>query len=139
MWGPIIEKAWAKAAGNYINSDGGQLVNALRFLTGAPVFNFIHEKDFTVAEDKEKVFPMLMDAYEKKYLMNAGTFGGDDSDVNECGISKGHAFSILAAFTMTDAEGADYNMLLIRDPYGEVEYSEGWNANDARWNDDLVD
>jgi len=109
MWGPIIEKAWAKAAGNYINSDGGQLVNALRFLTGAPVFNYIAELDYPEADDNDirRNFLMLMDAYEAGYLMNAGTFDGDDygGDLTDCGVSTGHAFSILAAFTMNIPDG----------------------------------
>lgn len=38
MWGPIIEKAWAKVKGTYSNSDFGYVVNGIRSLTGVPVF-----------------------------------------------------------------------------------------------------
>ena len=40
MWAPIIEKAWAKVKGSYLNSDGGLLENGFRALTGAPVFTY---------------------------------------------------------------------------------------------------
>lgn len=38
MWGPILEKAWAKAKGAYYNASGGTSLNSLRRLTGNPVF-----------------------------------------------------------------------------------------------------
>lgn len=40
MWGAIIEKAWAKVRGNYINADGGLTENALLHLVGIPVFRY---------------------------------------------------------------------------------------------------
>jgi len=38
MWGPILEKAWAKLRGSYENSDGGLMINGIRTVTGAPVY-----------------------------------------------------------------------------------------------------
>ena len=40
IWGPLLEKAWAKVIGNYEIADGGYLENALRQHTGAPVFTY---------------------------------------------------------------------------------------------------
>lgn len=57
---------------------------------------------------------------------------------NACGIVQGHAYSILSAFTMTDADGEDYNMLLIRNPWGITYYSKAWNKDDTNWTDDLA-
>ncbi len=37
--------------------------------------------------------------------MGASTSSGSDTTFNVCGISNGHAYSILAAFNMTDATG----------------------------------
>ena len=38
LWGPILEKAWAKIMGNYDNADEGYIKNGISVLTGAPVF-----------------------------------------------------------------------------------------------------
>ena len=38
IWGAVLEKAWAKVKGNYINSEWGFMNNGLRALTGYPVF-----------------------------------------------------------------------------------------------------
>lgn len=38
LWGPILEKAWAKIMGNYDNANEGYIKNGISVLTGAPVF-----------------------------------------------------------------------------------------------------
>lgn len=40
MWGPILEKAWAKIKGMYGNTRGGHFVNGLRTLIGIPLFAY---------------------------------------------------------------------------------------------------
>ena len=40
LWGPIVEKAWAKVVGNYANADYGLLKTGLRVVTGAPTFGY---------------------------------------------------------------------------------------------------
>ena len=40
IWGPMLEKAWAKVRGNYLNTEGGLVKDGLRLLTGAPVFTY---------------------------------------------------------------------------------------------------
>ena len=40
MWGPILEKAWAKVKGSYSNADDGYFSTGLRSLLGIPVFYY---------------------------------------------------------------------------------------------------
>jgi hypothetical protein len=40
MWGPILEKAWAKVKGNYAQANGGFVVSGMRTLTGVPTFTY---------------------------------------------------------------------------------------------------
>jgi hypothetical protein len=40
MWGPLLEKAWAKLKGSYEAADGGFLESGMRALTGCPVFSY---------------------------------------------------------------------------------------------------
>ena len=40
MWAAIVEKAWAKVKGNYLNADGGLIENGLTTLTGVPVMRY---------------------------------------------------------------------------------------------------
>lgn len=71
--------------------------------------------------------------------MGASVYFTDyDSDTNACGIIQGHAYSLLSAFTMTDADSVDHNMMMIRNPWGITYYSHTWNADDTNWTDELV-
>ena len=40
IWGSVLEKAWAKVKGNYLNANGDLVKNGLRALTGIPVFSY---------------------------------------------------------------------------------------------------
>lgn len=45
MWGAILEKAWSKVKGNYLNTESGYTINGLRALTGLPVFFYVANGD----------------------------------------------------------------------------------------------
>jgi len=101
-----LEKAWAKVKGNYLISQGGLVANGLRALTGIPVFmyNTIDIKNYSEADT---LYETILAADSANYLMGAGTSGnGDNSEYNSCGIAMSHAYSILAAFTMTGTDGS---------------------------------
>lgn len=53
LWGPIVEKAWAKIKGNYAAADLGLLKNGIRAITGAPTFGFnLHSSAHSYINDK---------------------------------------------------------------------------------------
>ena len=138
MWGPIVEKVFAKMKGAYLNADGGRQQNSLRYLTNAPVISYWSDdikEDQSFLNDWWKIWK---EAYDNKYILNIGTRVGSDKDMNECGVSFGHAYAVLALFDLTDDSGVEHNMFLIRNPWGEATYTDLWNAKDARWNDELV-
>jgi hypothetical protein len=108
-WGLIIEKVWAKVVGNYLKANGGYFNNGLRFLTGSPIFSY------TVSSSTS--FSLLNAADKANYIIGADTGSGTDSTFNVCGIPNGHVYSILSAFTMTDASST-YSVYMIRNPWG---------------------
>jgi len=86
------------------------------------------------------LFDQLRLIDESDYLISAGTWGESDEYENECGITTGHAFSVIAVFTLENDSGGweTQDMLMIRNPWGDTYYSEEWNYEDERWTDDLV-
>eukprot|EP00351_Strombidinopsis_sp_SopsisLIS2011_P005040 CAMPEP_0116879800 /NCGR_PEP_ID=MMETSP0463-20121206/11639_1 /TAXON_ID=181622 /ORGANISM="Strombidinopsis sp, Strain SopsisLIS2011" /LENGTH=54 /DNA_ID=CAMNT_0004529561 /DNA_START=649 /DNA_END=813 /DNA_ORIENTATION=- len=40
IWGPLLEKAWAKMNGNYEQITGGSLKEAVSFLKNAPASDY---------------------------------------------------------------------------------------------------
>ena len=82
---------------------------------------------------------MLNTADSANYILAAGTGSGADSTWNTCGIANGHAYSILAAFNITDASGTVHSMYMIRNPWGlDNGYNQTWKATDPKWTNALV-
>ena len=68
LWVPIIEKAFAKLRGNYDNVIAGNPANALRLLTGVPVYEFS-----TFNTTLESIWFHIQHATQMSYLMTAET------------------------------------------------------------------
>jgi hypothetical protein len=67
--------------------------------------------------------------------MGAGTEAapGGDTTTNACGIANQHAYSIVEAFTLKQADGTSWKMLLMRNPWGTSGYKGAWSETDSRW------
>lgn len=135
IWAAVIEKAWAKVKGNYQISGEDFGSNAIRALSGVPVFIY-YNKDLTVDE----AWKLTFEADQLDYIMTADTGGdGDDTKINWCGISKSHSYSILSAFTMNDEKGNAHRCLLMRNPKNRSKYNWVWSHNDTNWTKELIE
>ena len=138
MWGPLIEKAYAKMNGNYLFVNGGYVENGIRTLVGAPVFTYdgLRVLDQTAAE---QLWDLCVAADAAGYVMGSAVYYSDTiTDMNSCGIFSGHAYSIISAFSITEANGTVTKVIMARNPWGITYYSADWRANDTRWTDDIV-
>ena len=134
-WGIVAEKVWAKVVGNYLKTAGGYTENGLRFLTGSPTFYY----KLSNTTNLITTFAMLNAADQLNYIMAGATGSGADSTYNKCGVANGHAYSILAAFNMTDAYRKVHSMYMIRNPWGSANaYNQSWRATDPDWTNALV-
>ena len=128
FWAMMLEKAWAKVKGTYAMADGGFTQNGLRSLVGCPVYSY-------VAADlaADTAHALAMNADSLNYIMGAGTTGGSDTQVNDCGIAMGHAYSIISAFELKTGATVDYKLFMVRNPWGITYYNRAWSYNDASW------
>jgi len=88
LWGPLLEKAWAKVRGSYASADkGGTFTTGIKALVGSPVYYYA-STDYT----GDQIYSMVTSANDVDYIMGAGTDGGDGSDqeTNSCGIATSH-------------------------------------------------
>ena len=114
-------------------ANGGFIITCSRFLTDVPGFYYSatslgQNRKPTLAE----AFDLLKAGEAANYIMNAGTEGsGNDQVTNTCGIAMSHAYSILAAFEMTDASQVKHKMLLMRNPWGTTGYNQAWKHDDS--------
>ena len=136
MWAPIMEKAWSKVKGSYTNADGGYSDTGMRAIVGAPSVQMTG----ITSDQIDATFQLIQAADAANYVMGAGTNGGggSDDDNNICGIATSHAYSMIAAFTMTDANSVAHDMVMMRNPWGMCTYTGTWKKDDSNWTEDLV-
>lgn len=95
LWGPVLEKAWAKVNGNYERTELGMASESLRFLTGCPADYY----DLTIY-NADSIWEIISNADKSNYIMMAGTTGGSDATTNSYGIANSHAYSLIGAYTV---------------------------------------
>jgi hypothetical protein len=85
MWSTILEKAWAKIAGNFELANGGYLETGLRAFTGAPVFSYWGD-DFLNSTAVETLWLAVKAADDLNYLLSVAVYATADGLYNKCGI-----------------------------------------------------
>lgn len=102
---------------------------------GVPYFDY---SDTTQANLDDR-YSLIKKADAAGFLMGVGTDGnGNDQVNNACGMAMSHAFSLVTAFTMTDAAQVAHEMLMLRNPWGNTAYSGTWHKADPNWTAALV-
>lgn len=133
MWGPVIEKAWAKVTGSYANyfgSWGTQVTwveEGIRAMTGFPV---ITEDVGTVQQKYTDLWGNLTLGDQNNYVMTATAELYADS---VCGLRRQAPYVIVKPFTTTYS-GSTEQLVLLRDPAGASGYNGNWRSADTtRW------
>jgi len=147
LWVMIIEKAWAKVHGGYLNINAGLIREALHDLTGAPAITYFNDE-----KSREERCNIIWDADQADYIMCAGTedLMGDGTDQQEdrTGIVGSHAYALIAAHTMVNdrgqwrildkAEGHKGQQIVrlvkMRNPWGKGEWKGAWSDSSREWN-----
>ncbi|TGO08397.1 hypothetical protein BTUL_0211g00160 [Botrytis tulipae] len=122
-WLPLLEKAYAKAHGDYAAIEGGHTGEGLEDLTGG-VTTEVFSTDIL---DKEYFWKEELLKVNKDFLFGcaAGIFWGRG---NRKGIYEGHAYSILRA---VEIDGQ--RLVLLRNPWGEGEWKGAWSDGSKEW------
>jgi hypothetical protein len=74
---------------------------------------------------------VINEAHDKNWIAVGGTgsYG--------YGLAKSHAYTIMAALTLTDETGKEWNLLKMRNPWASEGYNGPWNDKDhVRWTDE---
>jgi len=135
MWGPILEKAWAKVTGSYANyfgSYGSQVTWAeagIRALTGLPV---ITQSPGAVNTDYTNLCTNFTTGDTNSYVMTA-TADNNAAAVSGCGLTNYAPYVVVKSFTATYNSVAE-KLVLLRDPAGVSGYNGDWSKSDTtRW------
>ena len=111
-WVPLLEKAFAKAHGDYNAINGGWPGEGLEDLTGG-ITTMIMSDDIL---DLDELWTEGLMHVNKTFLFGVGTRNYQAGDINRQGIEDGHAYSVLKA-----VEYKEERLLLIKNPWGSSE------------------
>lgn len=150
LWVILLEKAYAKLYGGYLNIESGLTREALRDLTGAPAKTF-----FTKKTDQKDLWEQILEANEKWFIMTAGSDdlnNGSDAFIQKIGICGSHAYSLIDCFQLEKLGGGNYRLLTksegkegmdmeklvkLRNPWGRGEWNGDWSDSSYKWTDNV--
>jgi hypothetical protein len=129
-WLPLLEKAYAKAHGDFASIDGGFTGEAIEDLTGG-VTTEIYSTDIL---DRDAFWRDELMQVGQEFLFGCATgFYANWLDTSGVprereGISEGHAYSIMDA-----KEINGQRLLKLRNPWGKKEWTGRWSDGSSEW------
>ncbi|KAE8135851.1 hypothetical protein BDV38DRAFT_251091 [Aspergillus pseudotamarii] len=131
-WLPLLEKAYAKAHGDFSAIEGGFVGEAIEDLTGGVTSEILSSSIL----DKDRFWKEELMKVNKDFLFGCGTglysnwldpkYQGPPRDRK--GISENHSYSIM------DAKEIDGERLLrLRNPWGKKEWTGAWSDGSEQW------
>ena len=103
-------------------------------LTGAPSFDYDIEE-----EGEDTLWERLVTSEQKNYLMaaSAGATEASAEALEELGLVAQHSYGLLKACEVTDGFGDKVKLVMLRNPWGDFEWTGDWSDNSDMWTDDI--
>lgn len=134
LWVMLLEKAWAKVNGGYVNCIAGFPSDVLSTLTTFPNKYYTHSEELSKGGGKDEFWQLILKSAKNDDICTASSIGNNDKEENN-GIVLGHAFSLFNA-----AEGVINGELVrlvkLRNPWGNTEWKGVWSDGSLKWTDE---
>ena len=157
IWVPLIEKAWAKIHGGYLNVEKGSMEESLHAMTGAPTTEYIMDNEKDTPETIEEHWDLLLRGRNNGYILGAGTVNGKSGRTRTSkgidtttGLVLGHAYSILGVYEIAMEGGkprrlglkdktnpANLRLIKIRNPWGRSDWTQPSTVKFTQWSPEL--
>ncbi|OJJ45435.1 hypothetical protein ASPZODRAFT_2109961 [Penicilliopsis zonata CBS 506.65] len=131
-WLPLLEKAYAKAHGDYSAIEGGFVGEAVEDLTGGVTSEVLTSNIL----DKDRFWNEELMKVNEEFLFGCGTglfsnwldpkYNGPPRDRK--GISEDHSYSIM---DVKEVDGL--RLLRLRNPWGKKEWNGPWSDGSEQW------
>ncbi|KAI1372573.1 cysteine proteinase [Hypoxylon crocopeplum] len=123
-WLPLLEKAYAKAHGDYTAIEGGFTGEGIEDLTGG-VTSELYTTDIL---DKEYFWKEELMKVNDEFLFGCSTGMWGRGWGDRKGIVELHAYSIMKA---VDIDG--HRLVLLKNPWGKGEWNGPWSDGSKEW------
>ncbi|CAK7565635.1 MAG: hypothetical protein SEPTF4163_003558 [Sporothrix epigloea] len=127
-WLPLMEKAYAKAHGDYDSLTGGWIGEGLEDLTGGVTTELLMSDIF----DTDSFWENELSRVNEEFLFGCTTGLLDGGYGDRDGITEGHAYNIMEAKTLKDGT----RLLKLRNPWGKVKagtWAGAWSDGSKEW------
>jgi hypothetical protein len=125
IWVLLLEKAWAKVNGGYINTIGGHASESLKTLTPFCIKSYVN-KEYS----EDSLFKTILNADRLNYTLTS-TSEFDDK-IEKLGLNPSHSYTIISAFE-EEVDNEVIRLLLIRNPWGFREWKGDWSDSSNKW------
>ena len=112
LWGPILEKAYAKYIGNYEALNGGLIGPGIENIVGSPYQDIIHDDMMTA----DKMWAYITTSRQNGAIVTGGSHynAAGDSLQNDEGISYSHAYTIVGTVILSTGD----RLVAVANPWG---------------------
>ncbi|XP_044261041.1 calpain-A-like [Tribolium madens] len=127
FWPPLLEKAYAKFYGSYLNIEGGRINEALEDLCGglSEVFD----------TRNPEIYELIQMSFDKGSFMGCSIPSQNNgNETRQDGLVVNHAYSITGLYTL-QLKNEKIHLIRVRNPWGgNTEWNGPWNDNSETWN-----
>jgi hypothetical protein len=127
-WVPLIEKAYAKAHGDYASLSGGWIGEGLEDLSGGVTTELLASDIL----DLDGFWENELSRVNEEFLFGCSTGLLDGGYGDREGISEGHAYVVMEARTLKDGT----RLLKLRNPWGKTKkgiWEGAWSDGSKEW------
>lgn len=128
LWAILLEKAWAKVNGGYLNIISGWPSDVFRAFTGFACEQLIHR------DNKNDRLWGIIHTVDENYGVICSSTKNDDSVIKK-GLIKNHTYTIIDTVEVEDDAGKRIRLVLVRNPWGYKEWNGDWCDGSPLWTD----
>ncbi|XP_056228683.1 calpain-2 catalytic subunit-like [Seriola aureovittata] len=129
FWSALLEKAYAKVNSSYEALTGGSSIEGFEDFTGGIA------ESYDLKEAPPSLFNIIRKALKLGSLLGCSidiSSSYETEAITSQKLVKGHAYSITAA-EQVHSSGSLVDLLRIRNPWGQVEWTGAWSDDSREW------
>ncbi|XP_059425675.1 calpain-2 catalytic subunit-like [Carassius carassius] len=129
FWSALLEKAYAKVNGSYEALIGGLTNEGFEDFTGGIA------ESYDLKKNSSHLFKLMQKALTQRSLMGCFITASSQDIESKTSLKlvKRHAYSVTGAKEV-HSDGRLVQLVRIRNPWGQVEWTGPWSDNSKEWN-----